>query len=346
LALTLGADIGTTVTALLASLKLSVNAKRAAYAHVSFNVIGVLCMLPLFPLYVAYLPSLMGVDPGQAVVTAGAEHFPYVPVAIATFSTGFNVFNTLLLLPFSGTMARWLTRLVPSQDGEEDIALPRHIFHRALHDPDLALQLAGQEQLRYLRYIPRYFELARQSGADVRTAVTQLRNALDSLGRELDAFLSEMLAKELTGDQARHATQVLEQQYLLTGLQHGTHDFIRQLGMLVGAPRLSLTGNFIEALDTLVLTAVDALAEEDPDLLASLVQMTGDSGRIMQRIHQAYLDEDLHLSLDEKGRLLALMHGFERLVLQIHQLARLQDADRRWTEIPVADTVAVAAPAA
>ena len=332
LALTLGADIGTTVTALLAALKLSVNAKRTAYAHVSFNVIGVLCMLPLFPLYVAYLPSLMGVDPGQAVTTNGVEHFPYVPLAIATFSTGFNVFNTLLLLPFSGTMAWWLTRLIPNQEGEEDIALPHHIFHQALTDPDLALQLTEQEQLRYLRYIPRYFELARRLGANSRTAVTQLRSAFDSLGREIDAFLSELLSKELKGDQARHATRVLEQQYLLTGLQHGLHDFIRQLGMLTEAPRLSLTSNFIEALDTLVLTAVDALAEEDQDLITSLVQMTSASGRIMQRIHQDYLEEDLHLSLEEKSHLLALMHGFERLILQIHQLARLQVSERRQAE--------------
>jgi hypothetical protein len=105
--------------------------------------------------------------------------------------------------------------------------------------------------------------------------------------------------------------------------------------MLIEASRLSLTSNFIEALDTLVLTAVDALAEADQDLLASLVQMTSDSGRIMQHIRQAYLDQDLHLSLDEKGRLLALMHGFERLVLQIHQLVRLQDSERRWAETPI-----------
>ena len=50
LAFSLGADLGTTITSFIASLNLSKNAKRAAYAHISFNFIGVAVMLPLFPL--------------------------------------------------------------------------------------------------------------------------------------------------------------------------------------------------------------------------------------------------------------------------------------------------------
>ena len=85
-AFSLGADLGTTITSWMASLNLSKNAKRAAYAHISFNFIGVALMLPLFFLSMDLLQWVMGFfggDPGKAVIDAnGKETFPLVPVAV------------------------------------------------------------------------------------------------------------------------------------------------------------------------------------------------------------------------------------------------------------------------
>ena len=61
-AFSLGADLGTTITSWMASLNLSKNAKRAAYAHISFNIIGVAVMLPLF------FPSMQLLDMGDGLV--------------------------------------------------------------------------------------------------------------------------------------------------------------------------------------------------------------------------------------------------------------------------------------
>ena len=66
-AFSLGADLGTTITSWMASLNLSKNAKRAAYAHISFNIIGVAVMMPLFFLSMDVLTWAMqwfGGDPG------------------------------------------------------------------------------------------------------------------------------------------------------------------------------------------------------------------------------------------------------------------------------------------
>ena len=78
-AFSLGADLGTTITSWMASLNLSRNAKRAAYAHISFNIIGVAVMLPLFFLSMQLLVWVMGWfggDPGVAVIVDGKETFP------------------------------------------------------------------------------------------------------------------------------------------------------------------------------------------------------------------------------------------------------------------------------
>ncbi|MGL5139727.1 MAG: Na/Pi cotransporter family protein, partial [Beijerinckiaceae bacterium] len=95
-AFSLGADLGTTITSWMASLNLSKNAKRAAYAHISFNFIGVGVMLPLFFVSMELLKYAMqwfGGDPGVPVLVNGKETFPLVPVAVGLYSTAFNIFN-------------------------------------------------------------------------------------------------------------------------------------------------------------------------------------------------------------------------------------------------------------
>ena len=113
-AFSLGADLGTTITSWMASLNLSKNAKRAAYAHISFNIIGVLVMLPLFFPSMQLLTWAMGWfggDPSVPVIRDGKETFPLVPVAVGLYSIGFNIFNTLLLFPFVGVFERVLSRI-------------------------------------------------------------------------------------------------------------------------------------------------------------------------------------------------------------------------------------------
>ena len=133
-AFSLGADLGTTITSWIASLNLSKNAKRAAYAHIAFNIIGVTVMLPLFFPAMQLLTWAMGWfggDPGVPVIRDGHETFPLVPVAVGVYSTAFNVFNTILLFPFVGVFERVLSHVGrEATDAAEDYSVPRFL------DPD------------------------------------------------------------------------------------------------------------------------------------------------------------------------------------------------------------------
>ena len=140
-AFSLGADLGTTITSWIASLNLSKNAKRAAYAHISFNIIGVLVMLPLFFPAMQLLSWAMGFfggDPGVAVMRDGKETFPLVPVAVGLYSTSFNIFNTLLLFPFVSVFERVLSRIGHTvgrgRRGLLDVAVPRSQQERSAGD--------------------------------------------------------------------------------------------------------------------------------------------------------------------------------------------------------------------
>jgi phosphate:Na+ symporter len=97
-AFSLGADLGTTITSWMASLNLSRNAKRTAYAHIAFNFIGVGLMVPLFFHATDCLEWGMGLFelyPGKMSLAQGKETFPLVPLAVGIFSIAFNIFNTI-----------------------------------------------------------------------------------------------------------------------------------------------------------------------------------------------------------------------------------------------------------
>lgn len=148
-ALVLGENIGTTITVLIASVGANVNAKRAAYAHVLFNVFGVVWITLLFQGYVRLVARVIegvhGTDP-MTLTLAGAES-PAVFAAIMTAGialahTGFNVTNTALFLPVLGPFGRLLRRLVP----DPKVGEVPHL--KPLEGPTVAAPVLEVEQSR------------------------------------------------------------------------------------------------------------------------------------------------------------------------------------------------------
>ena len=164
-AFSLGADLGTTITSWMASLNLSKNAKRAAYAHMSFNFIGVCVTMPLFFLSIEVLRWAMqwfGGDPGVPVMVDGKETFPLVPVAVGLYSTVFNIFNTLLLFPFVGVFERVLSR-IGHTDAEdiEDYSTPKFLDRELADDFANAVPAVQQETQRHLQAGAMFLDIAR-----------------------------------------------------------------------------------------------------------------------------------------------------------------------------------------
>ena len=92
-----GANIGTTITALLAAVGANITAKRAARAHAIFNMLGVLVIFLIFPYYLELIDWIVPGDPNQ--VNALGDK-PNIAVHIATGHSIFNVTATLIFLPF------------------------------------------------------------------------------------------------------------------------------------------------------------------------------------------------------------------------------------------------------
>jgi phosphate:Na+ symporter len=104
-AIVLGENVGTTITANLAAMTGNVESKRAARAHLLFNLIGVVWMLPIFVFFIQFVDFLGGLI---SLNDRGG-----IQVRLAIFHTLFNVFNTILLIKFIPQLAAIATRMAP-----------------------------------------------------------------------------------------------------------------------------------------------------------------------------------------------------------------------------------------
>ncbi len=143
IALALGANIGTCATALLAALGKPVAAKRAAGAHVLFNVLGVLIWLP----FIGLLADLAtAASPAHPELVGAARMAEEVPRQIANAHTIFNVANTVVFIWFTGLFAKIVERIVPERvEVTKEIITPEFLDETLLQTPPLAMQAARFE---------------------------------------------------------------------------------------------------------------------------------------------------------------------------------------------------------
>lgn len=115
-ALVMGENIGTTITAQFAAIGGSTAARRAAMAHSVFNLLGVFIIIALFSPYVSMIEKFV---PGVSGFVDADGNRPYIAAHIAMGHTFFNVTATLVMLPFLNYLARLVVRMVPEKEGAE-----------------------------------------------------------------------------------------------------------------------------------------------------------------------------------------------------------------------------------
>ncbi|MGE4583710.1 MAG: Na/Pi cotransporter family protein [Sphaerochaeta sp.] len=111
-ALILGSNIGTTITAYLASIGTSTTAKRAAWAHIIFNVVGSVWALLIFHPFLSFVNLL---TPGNIFSLSGQQLSNQLPLFLAMFHSVFNIINTVAFFPFVRKYAHFIERLVPAK---------------------------------------------------------------------------------------------------------------------------------------------------------------------------------------------------------------------------------------
>lgn len=189
--LILGCNIGTCITVLLASLGTNISARRASFAHIGFNVLGVLIFLPfigVFEKVVAYTSS-------------------DIPRQIANAHTLFNVVNTIIFLPFVSVYAKLLTKIIKGKEEEEVEYLPKYLDRRILSTPPIAIEAAVKEIIRTLELTQKMVGMAMNSfiNNDSKSLdrITRREEAVDSLREAITNYLVELMQQELGVEESK-----------------------------------------------------------------------------------------------------------------------------------------------
>lgn len=157
IALVMGENIGTTATANLAALGAGIEARRAALAHLLFNVFGVIWVLIVFYPFVDLVCSIVNYTPSIEGQTAK------LPVVLAMFHTCFNVLNTILLIGFIPQMERLVCRLLPEskENAKKSVVGLHFINNGVMQTPEIAVLQAQEEVIHFAERMQRMFGLTR-----------------------------------------------------------------------------------------------------------------------------------------------------------------------------------------
>jgi len=220
-AVVIGANIGTTVTALLAAVGATPNARRVAAGHVIFNVVTAAVALALLPWLIGALAS--------ARATLGLAPDPAAKLAL--FHTTFNVLGVLLMWPLADRMTRWLLQRFRAR--EEAEAQPKFLDDNVLAVPTLAMDALEREVARCGQLAVRLARTA-LTGAGAATLARE-QAVVSSLDAAVESFVERMSRGTMPqGTSERLARALRVQRYHETTAEQA--HAAAPLGLPAGAP--------------------------------------------------------------------------------------------------------------
>ena len=214
-AMVLGENIGTTITAELASLVGNVHAKRSARIHTMFNIIGVTWMLILMPYALDIVEYISmnyfgSISPYTAVDGWGDSMSP-VPIALSIFHTGFNLLNVLLLIWFIPRLVKVAERTVKSQgDMDEEFHL-EHIGTGLMQTAELSILKANKEVEKFGKVTAILFDMIPQllqetDSKKFTKLLIRIRKYEDITDR-MEVEIADYLAKAAQGEMSDSASR-------------------------------------------------------------------------------------------------------------------------------------------
>ena len=213
-ALVMGENIGTTATANLAALGAGTEARRAALAHLLFNVFGVVWVLVVFYPFVDTVCHLVGYNPILPGQTAR------IPVVLAMFHTCFNILNTALLIGFIPQIERIVCRLMPEKSIEDKLPTTLHfISSGVIQTPEIAVLQAQKEIVHYAERMHRMYgmtcalldEKDKKEFESQYARIERYETIADNMEIEIANYL-EQVGREHLSDDTKEKTRIILRQ--------------------------------------------------------------------------------------------------------------------------------------
>lgn len=219
IALVMGENIGTTATVNLAALGANTQARRAAFAHLLFNVFGVVWVLCLFYPFVDMVCRMVGYDPTNTTLSA-AQKATILPIVLAMFHTCFNVCNTAILIWFIPQMERVVCWIIKAKANKEDDEFRlRFIQAGIMKTPELSVLEASKEIHAYAEFTQHMFGMVRDlltikeddAFEQLFDRIDKYEDRSDDMEVEIAKYLDQVSDAHLSDDTKEKVRQMLRE---------------------------------------------------------------------------------------------------------------------------------------
>lgn len=282
-----GDNIGTTITAILASIGASVAARRAAATHVLFNLIGTtifLILLRPFNALITYIQGAMNLNPEMTIAFAHGI---------------FNTSNTLIQLPFIALLAIIVTKLIPGEDSLFEYKA-KHLDPVFIEQsPSIALGQAKEEVLRMGQFALKGLEETNQflKTKNIKHSENayQIESAINNLDRKITDYLVSLSTSSLSEHESEEHSVLMDTVRDIERI--GDHfENIVELVEYQQANKVKMTNTAMDDLDTMItltLTtvseALQALDQKDKDIALGVVKKEEEIDKMERSLRKQHI---------------------------------------------------------
>ena len=299
IALSFGANIGTCVTALLASIGKPREALRVSVIHVLFNVAGVLIFLPFIG---PFAKLVVSISPSPAEGLTGLQAAAaVVPRQVANAHSLFNITCALIFLPFVSYFARIVYRLVPDKPlPEVEEIQPKYLSEMLFETPSLALDAARHEIKRMGKRVDlmnsAMMPAVLTGNKESLLAVREMYEEVDILHKHLVTYLAKVSQLKLNESQTHKfinlMTAVNNLDYVGDLIEVNMVDLgMRRIekGFKISAATQKVLNTLYVVVSDALKAAIRAVVEEDKDFAYRVILIKDDINRLEEKadLHQA-----------------------------------------------------------
>ena len=312
----LGDNIGTTITAILASIGQSRNAKRTALAHCIFNLSGSLLFIWFVGPYARFIEW----------ISPKGNEIDVISRQIANAHTGFNITMTLIWTPLIYVMVKIVMKLIPDDKKTiGDLMQPKYLDYHLIGQPVSALHMASREVLHCAHIVQDMLANAEkvtgETSAQTLEVVKKDADAVTNLSRSINDYLAAIFASgTLTEDQASKATGALLMQNDVDRVSELCASIINNIAVTQTQKK-----HYSEDAIADMRKSLHIVREMFDEILRITIEGTNDETEILRK------DRDKIMNLDEKLRKkhmkrVAKKNCDAKLTVQFNEL--LHDLDR------------------
>ncbi len=238
-ALVMGQNIGTTITANLAAMVANTNGKRAARAHLVFNIIGVIITLivfrPVLNLIANMTEGMMGSNPYTAVNAAGYDPNA-IPLALSIFHTFFNVVNTIILVWFIPLIIRIVNWMVKDKPEDEEYTFKlAYIGHTFTNTAELNLEAAKKEIENFSKRVLRMYTflpgLRTAKDDEEFNSIVERIEKYEEITDRMEMEIAKYLTRIAEGDLSQQGSQRISSMLRIVDNLESIGDTVYQIAM-------------------------------------------------------------------------------------------------------------------